>query len=463
MSGRVLVVDDSATIRRVVCDILERRGYDVIVAVDGEQALFLANAATLDLALVDFVMPKMNGFEFCRAMRGSSALSQTPIILMTAKPDRFREKFVEQTGAVDALAKPFDAAALVLSVENALRRVREGRAEPAPPVADVFVEPEKTVPPPPDDAESEPHSDGDSPTTRMRVAGLLVVKIAEHLHGVGGLSDDELLGELALRIPPTIARDIVASVREAEGSLVFSGVLPIIPLSSVLQTVRAENLSGILHLSRPGTEITVSCRDGMVDLVEATGASAEFRLGRYLVEDAVLTRSELEQVLAASQDDDGSRRRRKPLGDRLLDSGLLTQEALARALMRQSCELIYDVLRWRRGRFEFRKERARHNAMRARLGLSVASLVVEGFRRVDEWRHLESIIGSLDTVLVRDADFGRKLDLAALPQLDRDLLMLVDGDRSIREILHASTLSSFDASRVLAQFLSAHLVQRRGA
>jgi CheY-like chemotaxis protein len=129
MSKRVLVIDDSPTIRKVVTAILERSGYGASAAADGQHGLeALTNGERFDLVLLDFVMPRMNGYQFCRAIRAHERLRNLPIVLMSAKSDRIREQFVQQTGAVDAITKPFDAQALVTVIENAIRRIELGTA-----------------------------------------------------------------------------------------------------------------------------------------------------------------------------------------------------------------------------------------------------------------------------------------------------------------------------------------------
>jgi hypothetical protein len=99
-------------------------------------------------------------------------------------------------------------------------------------------------------------------------------------------------------------------------------------------------------------------------------------------------------------------------------------------------------------------------AAAARLGLTVPAVVMEGFRRVDEWRGLEHTIGDFDAVLVPDElaldAFGK--DKLAKPE--RTVLDAIDGQRTIREVIAASHMSSFDACRVLVQLLAARLVRR---
>src|SRR5271154_6086710 len=126
---RILVVDDSPTIRRVVTHILEVGGFDTIEAVDGQDAIDVLKSgdAKIDLVLLDFVMPRMNGFQFCKAIAKEADFSALPVILMSAKSDRIRAQFVEQTGSADAIGKPFDADALILVVENTMRKRKTER------------------------------------------------------------------------------------------------------------------------------------------------------------------------------------------------------------------------------------------------------------------------------------------------------------------------------------------------
>jgi len=78
MSARILVVDDSPTIRKVVGAILEARAYQALLAADGQDALDLLATEKVDLVLLDFVMPRMNGYQFCRELRAHPELKICP-------------------------------------------------------------------------------------------------------------------------------------------------------------------------------------------------------------------------------------------------------------------------------------------------------------------------------------------------------------------------------------------------
>jgi hypothetical protein len=217
----------------------------------------------------------------------------------------------------------------------------------------------------------------------------------------------------------------------------------------------------------------VSIRDGLIDLVQASGAGHEFRLGRYFVEHGLVTPEDIDRLLrpdrpvaSTSTDLEPARMssdtpQRRLLGDLLVEAGRVTREQLSLALVRQSSELVYDLLRWPRGQFEFRRSPLPALAESARLGLPVASVVMEGFRRVDEWRVVEAGLGSFDAVLQKDPGAIQTTTLDRLAQPERRLLDTVDGERTVREIVEHSNMSSFDACKILFQLLEARLVRRR--
>jgi DNA-binding response OmpR family regulator len=120
---RILIVDDDAWILRMVSTVLEKRGYAVDTASDGEEALEHALARTPDLIITDVMMPHMDGWTLIRTLRAQPATAFTPVIFLTAlgnEEDRIRGF---RLGADDYLATPFRFEELDLRVQNALRRV----------------------------------------------------------------------------------------------------------------------------------------------------------------------------------------------------------------------------------------------------------------------------------------------------------------------------------------------------
>jgi DNA-binding response OmpR family regulator len=487
--ARILVVDDSPTLRKVVTSILERNGYEAVAAADGIIALDALHKSEVpfDLVLLDFVMPKMNGFQFCRAVRASDRFALLPVVLMSAKSDKIRDHFVDQTGAVDAISKPFDAQALIVAIENALRRVSQGRIAAARPM----------------DAEDlEVSAATDIGQLKARVAQQAASKIASAIAPLLARVPREAIGDrnqiasaLASALSADVARDVSVALRRidvGEGSLSLAGDLATVPIGAILQMLQVECKTGVLFVSNGlGSEVTITMRSGLIDLVQSRGAGDEFRLGRFFVEEGLVTPNEIDALLRdargmnsrtgetpsladaptptsdriptakTSSGEMAALKQRVLLGDTLLQSGLVTEEQLKSALARQSSELIYEVLRWPKGWFEFRIVIAPVLARKAKLGLPVASVVLEGFRRVDEWRLVEQGLGSFESKLVRDPVAIDALRLDDLARPERVVLEAIDGDRTVREIIAHSHMSSFDACRVLLQFLEARIVRRR--
>jgi adenylate cyclase len=118
---RILIADDQP----MNVDILQMRlavhGYELLTAADGEEALAVARAQLPDLILLDIMMPKMDGLEVCRLLKGDAALPFMPIIMVTAKADTKDIVAGLEAGSDEYLTKPVDQAALVARVKSMLR------------------------------------------------------------------------------------------------------------------------------------------------------------------------------------------------------------------------------------------------------------------------------------------------------------------------------------------------------
>lgn len=104
---RILVADDDDDILSLVAFRLERSGYEVIKAHDGEQALRLVREERPALAVLDVMMPKLSGYEVTRKIRTDAALAQLPVILLTARAQDSDEDAGHESGADDYIRKPF--------------------------------------------------------------------------------------------------------------------------------------------------------------------------------------------------------------------------------------------------------------------------------------------------------------------------------------------------------------------
>jgi CheY-like chemotaxis protein/KaiC/GvpD/RAD55 family RecA-like ATPase len=127
---KILIADDEPDIALILRSALERHGYAVVVARDGKEALEKARAEAPGLLLLDLMMPKMDGYQVCRALREDHRFSLLPIIMLTAKGEAVDRLLGFEVGADDYVVKPFDRDELVARVRAVLRRHPQPSVEP---------------------------------------------------------------------------------------------------------------------------------------------------------------------------------------------------------------------------------------------------------------------------------------------------------------------------------------------
>ena len=128
MSQTILVVDDEPEIVRLLRSYLERDGYRVVIAYNGEDALHVVRREEPDLIVLDVLMPKMDGLEFTRRVRREQ---DVPIIMLTARAEETDRIVGLEMGADDYVTKPFSPREVVARVRAVLRRAQPTRAAPS--------------------------------------------------------------------------------------------------------------------------------------------------------------------------------------------------------------------------------------------------------------------------------------------------------------------------------------------
>ena len=117
---KILVVDDDSRMRKLVHDFLQRKGYQVLEAENGEQAIdIFCSEKEIDLIILDVMMPKMDGWQVCREIR---KMSKVPIVMLTARADEQDELLGFELGVDEYISKPFSPKILTARVEAILRR-----------------------------------------------------------------------------------------------------------------------------------------------------------------------------------------------------------------------------------------------------------------------------------------------------------------------------------------------------
>lgn len=129
MRRKVLLADDEAAITAELAPFLERSGFEVVVARNGDEAFRLAGTSRPDLIVLDVIMPGLNGREVCRRLRAAG--NWTPVIMLTQVGSSAERAMSLEEGADDYLNKPFDPIELVARINAVLRRAHPG----VPPLA----------------------------------------------------------------------------------------------------------------------------------------------------------------------------------------------------------------------------------------------------------------------------------------------------------------------------------------
>jgi CheY-like chemotaxis protein len=417
-AGHLLVIDDSPTVLKVIELALVEAGYGVATALDETAALALVREARTvpDLILLDGLIPNSDPAEICRRLAGEPALARVPVVVMMARGQAadLEARFAKASNVVDFIGKPFSPEGLQAVVSHVVGK---------------------------------------------RTSGIPVRNEALEDSGARAIAGIRAAVEEAL------SQSADATVEEAREfaalGQALAGDLAAISMSEVLELLHEQAQSGILRAVNTETNARVELyfREGRVDFAAAVGVAEEFLLGQFVVSAGDLPADKLDQVLAER----ASASAAVPLfGADLMARGLVTREALSRAMSRQTSELAYEVLRWRAGFFQFRRtDDLPLLARDAALQLNVDRMLLEGYRRVDEWRIIEREIASFDDVFVRNDD-----KIAATPRgtFTRDELAVLeqtDGRQTLRDIVRKLRMGSFDVSKIFFRLRRARLVRRR--
>ncbi len=446
----ILVIDDCRTIRDLVGEILSENGYSCSLAADGFEGLDLSQGRTPDLVLVDFIMPRMNGLQFMRSFRSVDNHKDIPVILVSVKADSMGENFMRATGAVDALTKPFSQDSLLTVIQHALGSTRTPASTSGPTrqpflSADRF-EPEKL---------KDPVAEARAAVKRIRER--LAVEIASNLPAGDDVEDIPLERLIEKAISDELIASLIDDYRKvdpAAGLASFAGSSEAISVGEIMQLLLHGQAQGTFEIRGQGMLALIFLRNGRVTMARIKGGPDEFLLGRYLLKEDLVTREELGVLLRSPE-------RSVPLGERLVRSGYISRDDLIGALTEQTTEVIYEVLRWQTSRYRFVTGKLPEEAGNIDLEIPVGELLMEGLRRVDEWRVIERHLPDFDSTIVRTPAGIEALGPDSVLSADEArVLDFVNGKNTIREIIRQTRLGSFNVCKILHQLITMKVIRR---
>lgn len=136
----VLVVEDDGALSTLLQYNLEKEGFQVATATDGEEAMLLIEESNPDLILLDWMLPKLSGIELCRRLRGRAETRNVPIVMLTARGEEGDRVRGLDTGADDYITKPFAMTEFLARIRAVLRRIRPALADEIVQVGDIILD-----------------------------------------------------------------------------------------------------------------------------------------------------------------------------------------------------------------------------------------------------------------------------------------------------------------------------------
>ena len=225
-------------------------------------------------------------------------------------------------------------------------------------------------------------------------------------------------------------------------------------LPDVFSLVTLSKKTGVLRIRRSdGAEGSVWFRDGDVFFAQSNWHHEP--LGERLVEAGKITPAALARGLEAQRSEPADGRR---LGQILVDEGFITGSVLETFVQEQIQDTIFDLMRWDDGDFDFK---ALESADEEDIGLTVSieNVIMEGSRRLEEWNRVKKKVPSMDMVFKMATAPGEGTFEISLKPIEWNLLLLIDGTRSVAELARETRRTDFDVARVVYGLFSAGLLE----
>jgi DNA-binding response OmpR family regulator len=442
----ILAIDDSPTILKILEVILKQAGYEVAIAHDGLEGIHLAKQIKPDLIVLDFIMPKMNGFQVCKAMRKDEDLKATPIILMSAKGDKVGDKFIDILGAIDYLTKPFSPESILSLIPNVLRRT-ESLKLPAHPsdIADKealsFEGSQRPVTP----EEEILKFIRDKVQTNFNSVLDSVLK-AKNPAEVAEIVSDVLLesldGEVLDLMKSRLARMIPS---EGDENISMKGQIDQVPLPEVFQFAKFQNHTGILKITTDLKNAYVFMRGGTVSF--ATFANPKDpAFSEKIFQNSGLDEYSIKKASRLAE------ARNTTIINTIVQEKIQDRSSLYSYFDNSTKNVIYEILTWKEGSFSFQLAKDHISEVKdIDLGLMIDQLVIDGLRIVDELRVIQNNVHSEDQVFALTSAGLEQIH--TLDNFRSKAASFMDGSRNLRSIKLQMNISTYDLYKLVYELL----------
>ncbi len=402
----ILLVEDDRAIQRALAEALHQSGFTVLAEHDGEWARSTFAQRTVDMVVLDAVLPRRNGFQLALDIRRSEKGKRLPILLVSGLYDalKVRPQLAEIGGPVRFLAKPLEPSQVVAICRKALGLQDSEVSDP-------------------------------STKRRRRDRARLEAKSKD----LAALAD---LAEVK-----SVESDSQIRFR---GAALVRGDLRQTDFAEVLAELHRWRATGALLLENAPVKKLVWLKEGAPVFVRSNLLVEA--LGQLLVRERMITLAECEEGLRRMN---ASRRQ---LGTELIEMGCISPANLAYALQLQVEQKLFDVFGWTTGEYRF-NPRATMPAMQIALELTPAKTLLEGVKRCYDEERARRALGQVDdcAVALTDDPMDRFQDMGLDPE-EAQLYALIDGRRTVRELLAFGALPADDGRKLLYALRCANMI-----
>ncbi len=433
MAGeKILNIDDSPTVQRLIEMILSSQGYQVVLASDGEEGIAKAKSERPDLILVDFVMPKMNGYQVCKTLKEDEEFKTTPIILVTSKGDKVGSKFVDVLGISEYFTKPFQPDELLAKIREVLDKKAQEEAAAAAAAAAKARLRQSAVP-------AAPASEAAPATQGLEAMIASVVK---------RLLDDFV----TTRLPELIRKERGGG--GAGGGSSIRGNLASFRIIELMQMLSLQRKTGCLVITREGSNAEIYFKDGAVSFAgfemngSPGGVEGLLRKSCRVADDGLQHAMRIAEMTG------------QPIDGVLAQERLLDQKTFGACLRRQTESVVFKAMGWKDGEFTF-DDTGTPPLFANPVALKVDDLILEGTRRADEWVLIQQKLPNFSVIYEPLIGNAEELTRRGLSDVDLKIFALVDGKRTVQDIIDFSMLSDFDVAKSMFILLSVNLIRKK--
>jgi len=421
---KILNIDDSPTVQRLIEMILSSQGYQVLLASDGEAGIAKAKAEKPSVILVDFVMPKMNGFQVCKILKEDPEFKDTPIILVTSKGDTEGSKFVDVLGITEYFTKPFQPEELLAKI----REVIDKKPAPAAPSA-------------PEIEFSKPAALPAAPAASTLPSGLenMVRQIVER-------TLDEFIHQA---LPELIRRELGKATPPTQAGI--QGNLSSFRIAEVMQLLGLQRQTGRLALSRNGEGADIYFRDGSVVCATSACNGVKLDVAGLLKKTCRLEEDSIRHVLRIAE------MTGQPIDSILAQEKMVDTRTFSDSLRRHTESAVYKTMAWRDGDFFF--EKTTFPVFATQVQIKVDDLLLEGARRADEWTLIEQKIPNFGMVFEPMIGNAEELTTRGMSDIDLKVFSLINGKHTVQDIIDTACLGDFDVAKSMFILLSVNLIR----